>query len=79
VGSSEAGRDEEIPADLGTSGMIRAVSGRGYGGGGKHVWTDLGRRENPKMIAPYGREMNHFLPLLRPGGTVHTYIYGEIT
>jgi hypothetical protein len=30
------------------------------------------RRENPKMIVPYSREMsNHFLPLLRPGGTVH--------
>jgi hypothetical protein len=37
VGWIEAGRDEEIPADPGASGMTWAARGRGYGGREKHV------------------------------------------
>jgi hypothetical protein len=36
----EAGRDEEKPVDPGASGMTRVASG--YGGEGKHVWTEPG-------------------------------------
>jgi hypothetical protein len=75
VGSSEAGRDEEILVDPGTSGMTRAAKGHGYDGGGESMsGRNPGRRENPQDDSSHmaEREMsNHFLPLLRPGGTVH--------